>query len=91
MWCAECKEPSMSGLDLFAWIVLIILLASTVAVVIFMAMLPGMIAKRRHHPWAEAVTVAGWVTLFLGFALWPVVLIWAYVDVPAPRRTEAAQ
>jgi hypothetical protein len=28
------------------------------------------------------VTVAGWVTLICGFALWPVVLIWAYVDVP---------
>jgi len=69
-------------LDVFAWLVLIILAASTVAVVIFLAMLPGKIAKERHHPWAQAVTVAGWVTLFLGFALWPVALIWAYVDVP---------
>jgi Protein of unknown function (DUF3302) len=36
------------------------------------------------------VTVAGWIFLFLGFALWPVVLIWAYVDVPA-RKQEAAR
>ncbi len=79
----------MSGLDVFAWIVLIVLLASTVAVVIFLAMLPGMIAKKRNHPWAQAVTVAGWVTLFLGFALWPVALIWAYVDAPAPHKAEA--
>ena len=28
----------------------------------------------------------GWVTLICGFALWPVALIWAYVDVPAPLR-----
>ena len=55
-------------------------------VVVFMAMLPGMIAKKRNHPWAQAVTVAGWVTLFFGFVLWPVALIWAYVDVPAPRK-----
>ena len=80
----------MSMLDIFAWIVLIVLVASTVAVVVFLAMLPGMIAKKRGHPWAQAVTVAGWVTLFLGFALWPVVLIWAYVDVPAPAKREAA-
>jgi hypothetical protein len=73
-------------LDVFAWLVLIILAASTVAVLIFLAMLPGKIAKDRHHPWAQAVTVAGWVTLFLGFALWPVALIWAYVDVP--RRAQ---
>ena len=36
-----------------------------------MAMLPGMIAKERKHPWAQAVTVAGWVTLLFGFVLWP--------------------
>jgi hypothetical protein len=78
-------------LDIFAWIVLIVLIASTVAVVVFLAMLPGMIAKSRNHPWAQAVTVGGWVTLFLGFVLWPVVLIWAYVDWPAPRAQGAAR
>jgi len=78
-------------LDIFAWIVLIILAACTVAVIIFLAMLPGMIARSRNHPWITAVTVAGWVTLFLGFALWPVVLIWAYVDIPRRERAEAAQ
>jgi membrane-bound acyltransferase YfiQ involved in biofilm formation len=81
----------VSVLDIFAWIVLIVLVASTVFVVVFMAMLPGMIAKRRNHPWAQAVTVAGWVTLFLGFVLWPVALIWAYVDVPVPRASGAAR
>jgi hypothetical protein len=54
-------------------------------------MLPGMIAKKRNHPWKQAVTIAGWVTLFLGFVLWPVALIWAYVDVPVPRSADAAQ
>ena len=38
-----------------------------------------------------AVQVAGWVTLFFGFVLWPVALIWAYVDVPEPRKGEAAR
>jgi uncharacterized BrkB/YihY/UPF0761 family membrane protein len=78
----------MSVLDIFAWIVLIVLVVSTVAVVVFLAMLPGMIAKRRNHPWTQAVTVGGWVTLFLGFALWPLVLIWAYVDAPRQNREE---
>jgi Kef-type K+ transport system membrane component KefB len=79
----------MSFIDIFAWIVLIVVIASTVAVVIFLARLPGMIAKGRNHPWAQAVTVAGWVTLFLGFALWPIVLIWAYVDIPRAQKAEA--
>jgi predicted outer membrane lipoprotein len=80
----------MSGLDIFAWIVLIVLLASAVFVIVFMAILPGMIAKKRNHPYATAVQVAGWVTLFFGFILWPVALILAYVDIPA-RKQEAAR
>lgn len=78
-------------LDLFAWIVLAILVASAIAMIFIAGSLPGHIARKRGHPWSEAVTVAGWVTLFLGFALWPIVLIWAYVDVPSPRRSEARQ
>lgn len=81
----------METIDIFAWIVLIVLAVSTVVVVIFLAMLPGSVARARGHPWAQAVNVAGWVTLFFGFVLWPAALIWAYVDIPAPRRQEAAK
>jgi len=80
----------MSALDIFAWIVLTVLAVSTLGVICIAGWLPGHIAHERGHPWAQAVTVAGWVTLFLGFVLWPVALIWAYVDVPA-RRQEAAR
>ena len=60
----------MSGLDIFAWIVLIVLAASTIAVIAIAGALPGMIAHSRGHPWAQAVTVAGWVLLFFGFVPW---------------------
>lgn len=80
----------MSGLDIFAWIVLVVLVLSTVIVLAFVGALPGIVAHKRNHPYAEAVTVGGWVTLLLGFVLWPVVLIWAYVDVPA-KTTAAAR
>ena len=76
----------MSGLDLFAWIVLVILLVTLVVVFCLLGALPGHIAKSRGHPWADAVRVAGWITLIFGFALWPIAFIWAYVDVPA-RKT----
>ncbi|PPQ18923.1 hypothetical protein CV770_13315 [Bradyrhizobium sp. AC87j1] len=78
----------MSGYDIFAWIVLIILIGVIVLVVWLMGSTPGHVARRRGHPWADAVAVAGWVTLIFGFALWPVALIWAYVDVPARRPEE---
>lgn len=75
----------MSTLDIFAWIVLLILVASAVAVFFIAGWLPGHIARSRNHPQAEAVVVAGWVTLIFGFALWPLALIWAYVDAPARK------
>ena len=75
----------MSGYDIFAWIVLIILIACVVAVFCIAGWLPGHIARSRNHPSAQAVTVAGWITLIFGFALWPVALIWAYVDIPRAR------
>jgi hypothetical protein len=48
----------------------------------------GYFAETRGYPWADAVTVAGCVTLICGFALWPIALIWANVDVPASSKKE---
>lgn len=81
----------MSGLDVFAWIVLLVLAASAVAVFCIAGSLPGHIARKRGHPNAQAVQAAGWITLLCGFALWPLALIWAYLDVPATSRTEDSQ
>jgi len=78
----------MSTLDLFAWIVLAVLVVSAVAMIFIAGSLPGHIARTRGHPWMQAVRLAGWLTLFFGFVLWPVVLIWAYVDVPALRQPD---
>lgn len=77
----------MSFIDIFAWIVFIILVAIIVAVFFAFGMLPGHIARKRGHPWAEAVSIGGWVTLICGFVFWPLVMIWAYVDVPEKRET----
>lgn len=72
----------MNFLDLFAWIVLAVLVITAVAIFITLGMMPGHIARKRGHPWVEAVTVGSWATLVFCFVLWPLVLIWAYVDVP---------
>lgn len=83
----------MAAIDIFAIIVFIVSIASAVAVVVIMGMAPGYVARRRGHPWAQAVSVAGWVTLIFGFVLWPLAFIWAYVDVPArpAGKQETAQ
>jgi uncharacterized BrkB/YihY/UPF0761 family membrane protein len=76
----------MPFIDLFAWVVFVVLVAVLVAVFVALGMMPGHIARKRGHPWAQAVTVGGWATLVCGFVFWPLVLIWAYVDVPAKRE-----
>ena len=77
----------MSVIDIFAWIVLIVTVATMVAIVVALGTMPGRIARKRGHPWPEAVTVGSWATLVFGFVFWPLVLIWAYVDVPERRET----
>jgi uncharacterized BrkB/YihY/UPF0761 family membrane protein len=79
----------MAFIDIFAWIVLLVLFATAIAVFVALGMMPGRIARKRGHPWAEAVAVGSWATLVFGFVFWPLVLIWAYVDVP--ERREAAK
>lgn len=76
----------MSFLDFFAIFILIVLFACAIAVFVGLGIAPGYIAKRRNHPWAQAVEVAGWATLVCGFVLWPIALVWAYVDIPAAGK-----
>ncbi|MGI9522305.1 MAG: DUF3302 domain-containing protein [Hyphomicrobiaceae bacterium] len=68
----------MSGLDIFAIVVLIILFAAALAIWIGLAMLPGKIAHDRDHPQAAAINVGGWVGALFGGILWPIFLIWAF-------------
>ena len=77
----------MSGLDLFALIVLLVIAASGVGAAIVLARLPGQIARKRGHPQAEAIGIAGWLGLLAAGIFWPLALIWAFtkprVRVPA--------
>ena len=69
----------MTGLDYFAWLVLIVILASGIALFVFLAMLPGKIAKGRNHPQADAINVAGWLGIVLTLGVvWVLALIWAF-------------
>ena len=65
-------------LDIFALIVMGVLIAVAIAVVVKLGPLPGQIARSRGHPQAEAIMVLGWVGIVtLGLA-WPIALVWAY-------------
>ncbi len=81
----------MGTLDIVAWLLFVVLLVAAIVIALKLAALPGQIAEKRKHPWTQAVNVAGWITFFMGFALWPLALIWAYVDAPAAAKTERPQ
>jgi Kef-type K+ transport system membrane component KefB len=74
----------MTGLDYFAWVVLIVLILTVLIGFFVLARLPGQIAKSRNHPQAEAITVAGWLGALMFGVFWPLALIWAFT-VPATR------
>ncbi len=83
----------MSGLDIFAWIVLIVLVCTAITIFVFLAMLPGRIAQQRNHPQYEAVNAAGWLGAIALGVFWPLALVWAYYVSPGqdlPKAEEAA-
>jgi hypothetical protein len=58
-----------------------------VVVVIFYGVIaihdiPARIAESRHHPHADAIHAAGWVSLFTLHVLWPFLWIWAMAYQP---------
>ena len=76
-------------LDIFAIIVLLVLAITAVVVIVVLGSLPGKIAHKRNHPYAQAVRVAGWIGLIF-IVFWPIALIWALLDIPraAPAAAE---
>ncbi|MEE8294869.1 MAG: DUF3302 domain-containing protein [Sphingomonadales bacterium] len=68
----------MEFLDIFALIILVLMIVAVLYIWIWAAMLPGKIAKKRGHPQAEAINIAGWMGALLGMVLWPLALTWAF-------------
>ena len=68
----------MTGLDLFALVVLVVLGLTGAGILVALGMYPGKIARERAHPQAEAINVCGWWGLVTLGILLPVAWIWAY-------------
>ena len=72
-------------LDYLALGVILFLLVLITAAIVLLGSLPGQIARRRNHPWPDAVNVASWIGLATG-VFWPVAFIWAFF--PFPERSQ---
>ncbi|WP_174483981.1 DUF3302 domain-containing protein [methanotrophic endosymbiont of Bathymodiolus puteoserpentis (Logatchev)] len=77
----------MTGLDLFALFVLLILFATTIAAWVILGMLPGRIARSRNHPQSDAIKICGWIGALTMGIFSPIAYIWAYTK-PQAKTTE---
>ncbi|ALR78057.1 DUF3302 domain-containing protein [[Enterobacter] lignolyticus] len=69
-------------LNYFALGVLIVVFLVIFYGIIIIHDIPYEIAKKRNHPHADAIHVAGWVSLFTLHVLWPFLWIWATLYRP---------
>ena len=76
----------MTGLDIFALIVLLVLIDCALVGWGLLAVFPGKIARQRNHPQADAINVCGWWGALTMGILSPVAFIWAYTN-PASGLT----
>ena len=65
-------------LDIFALLVILLLLGVVIWLVVLLGNLPGKIARQRNHPQADAITALGWIGIITMGAGFLVAIIWAY-------------
>ena len=65
-------------LDIFALVVIAILLAVVIWLVVLLGNMPGDIARKRQHPQAEAISALGWIGLITLGIGWFIAIVWAY-------------
>jgi uncharacterized BrkB/YihY/UPF0761 family membrane protein len=83
-------------LDLFALLVMLLLVGVGIWLVVVLGTLPGKIAREAGHPQAEAINVLAWIGLLTLGVAWFAALVWAKTrprggDDALERRVEALE
>lgn len=66
------------ALRVISLVFLLVFALAILGVIVLMAALPGQIARRRHHRYADAVSIAGWFGLPTG-VIWVLAMVWAHI------------
>lgn len=75
-------------LDIFALIVLLILISAGITIVVFLGNYPAKVAREKNHPQVDAILYLSWFGILTLGALWAAALIWAQVKYPESTPTE---
>ncbi len=76
---------AFDAFDAFTFVVFGVLLVTAVVIIVTLGSLPGRIAAQRGHPQAKAINAASWISLVTLGALWPIALVWAFIQPKASR------
>jgi ABC-type thiamin/hydroxymethylpyrimidine transport system permease subunit len=78
------------ALDIFALIVITLLIAIVIWLVVLLGNMPGDIARKRNHPQAAAITALGWIGVITMGLGWFIAMVWAYYipDNPGAADTD---
>lgn len=79
----------MGVLDIVSFLILAILIVGALSLILIIAAIPGVLAKKRRSPWAEAINVAGWIGVLLP-PIWMLALIAAFVRPPVGEGAQIA-
>ena len=75
-------------MDIFALIVIVVIIAAIIWIVITLGSLPGKIAIERNHYQADAINILGWIGILTLGISWFIAIVWAYTR---PFDAEAAE
>jgi fatty acid desaturase len=81
----------MSGLDIFALVVLLVLVIAGLLAWALLGMYPGKIARARNHPQADAISACGWWGAITMGILSPIAFIWAFTNPDYSLKGEPKQ
>ena len=71
-------------LEIFALIVLFVLVAAAIWLVVVIGNIPGKMARAAGHPQAEAINMLAWIGLLTLGVGWLAALVWARLKPIAP-------
>ncbi len=74
-------------MEIFALIVILVIIAAAIWIVVTLGSLPGKIARERGHYQAEAINILGWIGILTLGLSWFIAIVWAYTE---PFGAEAA-
>lgn len=77
------------ALDIFALIVIALLIAIVIWLVVLLGNMPGDIARKRNHPQVAAITALGWIGVITMGIGWFVAMVWAYYIPDNPDAADS--